>query len=66
VGAERALLERERGRAEGEAEKIRRKLLGNVDFVRRAPAEVVEETRERLAAAEGEVERLGEALGRLG
>ena len=51
VGAERAQLEREHGRAAGEVEKIARKL-ANADFVRRAPAEVVEET------AENEVARL--------
>ena len=36
--------------------------LANADFVRRAPEEVVEENRERLAAAEAEVARLEAAL----
>ena len=42
---------RERDKAAGEARKIAQKL-DNADFVRRAPEEVVEENRERLAAAQ--------------
>ena len=48
LGAERARLTRERDKAAGEARKIGQKL-DNADFVRRAPEEVVEENRERLA-----------------
>jgi valyl-tRNA synthetase len=64
VEAERARLVRERARAEGEVQKLAQKL-GNAEFLRRAPEEVVEETRERRTAAEREVERLKAALGRL-
>jgi valyl-tRNA synthetase len=65
VAAERARLLRERDRAAAEAEKIERKL-ANADFVARAPEEVVEENRERLAAARAEVARLEAAMGRIG
>jgi valyl-tRNA synthetase len=64
LGAERARLAKARGAAEGEARKIAAKL-GNADFVARAPEEVVEENRERLAAAEAEVARLEAALARI-
>jgi valyl-tRNA synthetase len=49
---------------QAEAEKIARKL-DNADFVARAPGEVVEENRERLAAAREEIARLEAALGRI-
>ena len=65
LGAERARLAKERDKAVGEARKVAQKL-GNADFVRRAPEEVVEENRERLAAAEAEVARLEAALARIG
>jgi valyl-tRNA synthetase len=65
LGAERARLARERGRAEQEAEKVARKL-DNADFVARAPAEVVEENRERLQGFREEVSRLEAALARIG
>jgi len=64
LGAERARLAKARGAAEGEAKKIKAKL-GNADFVARAPEEVVEENRERLAAAEAEMARLDAALARI-
>jgi valyl-tRNA synthetase len=64
LGAERARLAKARGVAEGEAKKLSAKL-GNKDFVARAAEEVVEETRERLAAAEAEVARLDAALSRI-
>lgn len=64
VQAERARLAREKTRAEAEVGRLARKL-GDRGFVQRAPEEVVEETRERLVAAKGEVARLAEALGRL-
>ena len=50
---------------EAEAEKLRAKL-GNEDFIARAPEEVVEENRERLAEAEERREKLTAALTRLG
>ncbi|WP_237215153.1 valine--tRNA ligase [Falsiroseomonas oryziterrae] len=64
LGAERARLAKARGTAEGEARKLSAKL-GNADFVSRAAEEVVEETRERLAAAEAEMARLDAALARI-
>jgi valyl-tRNA synthetase len=39
--------------------------LGNADFVARAPAEVVEENRDRLLAARAEIARLDAALRRI-
>ena len=65
LAAERARLLRERQRAEAEARKIAAKL-ANPDFLARAPEEVVEETRERLAAEEAEAARLAAALARIG
>ncbi len=65
LAAERARLERERDRAAGEVSRLEGKL-GNAEFVSRAPEEVVEETRERLAGLRAEVARLEAALGRIG
>jgi valyl-tRNA synthetase len=65
LGTERLRLAKECDKAAGEATKLAQKL-GNVDFVRRAPEEVVEENRERLATARAEVARLEAALRRLG
>jgi valyl-tRNA synthetase len=65
VGAERVRLAKERDKAAGEARKVAQKL-DNADFVRRAPDEVVEENRERLAAANADVARLEAALQRIG
>jgi valyl-tRNA synthetase len=64
LGAERARLAKARSAAEGEKRKIEAKL-GNADFVARAKEEVVEENRERLAAAEAEIARLDAALARI-
>ena len=64
LDAERARLAKERARAVGEAEKVEKKL-SNPDFVARAKEEVVEENRERLAAALSDVARLEAALGRI-
>jgi valyl-tRNA synthetase len=64
VGTERTRLTRERDKAVGEARKIAQKL-DNADFVRRAPEEVVEENRERLAAAQADIARLEAALRRI-
>ena len=65
VGKERARLTRERDKAAGEARKVAQKL-DNADFVRRAPEEVVEENRERLAGAQAEIARLEAALQMIG
>jgi valyl-tRNA synthetase len=64
IAAERARLERERDRALAEARKVAAKL-GNAEFLARAPEEVVEENRERLAAHEAEAARLDAALARI-
>ena len=64
VAAEKARLAKEIGGLEADAEKTRRKL-SNPDFVARAPEEVVEENRERLAEAEEAVAKLRGALQRL-
>ena len=64
LGAEQARLTKARGVAEGEARKIAAKL-ANADFVARAPEVVVEENRERLAAAQAEMARLDAALARI-
>ena len=63
--AEKARLMKEIAKLKGEADKIEAKL-GNADFVARAPDEVVEEQRERLADAMGRREKLTVALRRLG
>ncbi len=63
--AERARLDKDRGKAEAEAEKVRRKL-ANADFVARAKPEVVDENRERLLAHEAEAARLAAAIARIG
>jgi valyl-tRNA synthetase len=65
LGVERARLGKERDKAEGEAKKLVQKL-ENADFVRRAPAEVVEENRDRLVTAQAEIDRLEAALARIG
>jgi valyl-tRNA synthetase len=64
LSAERARLAKERDKALAEARKLAAKL-GNADFVARAPEEVVEENRERLAAYEAEAARLDAALARI-
>ncbi|GBQ95938.1 valyl-tRNA synthetase [Acetobacter nitrogenifigens DSM 23921 = NBRC 105050] len=64
LDVERARLAKELDKARGEIEKTERKL-GNADFIARGKPEVVEETRERLVAQQGERDRLQVALGRL-
>jgi len=65
LAAERARLSKEVANLASEIEKTSKKL-GNPDFVSRAPEEVVEENRERLADAEVAKARLEGALARLG
>ena len=65
LAAERARLTKEVGSLSADIDKTAKKL-GNPDFVARAPEEVVEENRERLAEAEAAREKLQEALSRLG
>ena len=62
--AERARLAREKGRAQDDRARVAAKL-AQADFVARAKPEVVEENRERLRRAEGEVARLEAALARI-
>ena len=64
VAAEKARLAKEIAALDADAEKTRKKL-SNPDFVARAPEEVVEENRERLAEAEEAVAKLKAALQRL-
>jgi valyl-tRNA synthetase len=62
--AEKARLAKEIDRLKGEAKKTEAKL-ANADFVARAPEEVVEENRERLAEARARQEKLAAALEKL-
>jgi valyl-tRNA synthetase len=64
VGKEKARLAKELGKAEAEIAKIEKKL-GNADFVAKAPAEVIEDQRERLAEAQQAQRQLKHALQRL-
>ncbi len=64
IGVEQTRLRKERDKVAGEAKKIAQKL-DNADFVKRAPEDVVEENRERLAAAQAEIARLEAALQRI-
>ena len=64
LGAERARLEKELAKLAQDIAGIERKL-GNPDFVARAPEEVVEENRDRKAAAEARRTKVEEALARL-
>jgi valyl-tRNA synthetase len=61
VAAERARLAKDLATAEKEAAQCHAKL-DNPDFVRRAPAPVVDKIRERLAAAQADVDRIAAAL----
>jgi valyl-tRNA synthetase len=65
LAAERARLTKEVAALAVEIDKTAKKL-GNPDFVARAPEEVVEENRERLAEAEAAKAKLEAALSRLG
>src|SRR5690606_6228560 len=65
VGAERQRLDKEIARIEGEIRKAEAKL-GNASFVERAPAAVVEQERERIAAFSATLGRLREQRARLG
>ncbi|MGE4218316.1 MAG: class I tRNA ligase family protein, partial [Alphaproteobacteria bacterium] len=64
LAAEKQRLEKAIAKAEDEIGKLSKKL-GNAQFVAKAPEEVVEEQRERLAETEAMRVKLGEALGRL-
>jgi valyl-tRNA synthetase len=64
LGAEMTRLEKELQKLESDIAKVDAKL-GNSDFLRRAPEEVVEEQHERKGAAEERKRKVGEALARL-
>ena len=65
VTAERARLAKEVAALAADIDRTAKKL-GNADFVARAPEEVVEENRERLAGSEAARNKLEAALQRLG
>ncbi|MEM0900815.1 MAG: valine--tRNA ligase [Pseudomonadota bacterium] len=64
IAAEKARLERSRAKAQGEIDKIKKKL-DNPKFVSNAKPEVVEAERERLAEALPAVQKLDEAIARI-
>jgi valyl-tRNA synthetase len=64
LAAERARLEKEIAARAANIDRARRKL-ANADFIARAPEEVVEENRERLAESEAAKDKLEGALARL-
>ena len=64
LDAERARLTKEIGVLAGDIERTAKKL-GNPDFVARAPEEVVEENKDRLAEAQSARAKLEAALQRL-
>jgi valyl-tRNA synthetase len=64
LAAEQGRLQKELSRLEADIAKIEAKL-GNADFLRRAPEEVVEEQRERRDEAEARLRKIGEAMARL-
>jgi valyl-tRNA synthetase len=65
VAAERARLQKELDKAQSELQKLGRKL-SDASFVERAPKEVVEENRRRLAEYQDQAAKLQEGLKRLG
>jgi valyl-tRNA synthetase len=65
VAAEKARLQKEITRQEGEIEKAKAKL-GNTSFVERAPADVVAQMKERLAGFEATLAKMREQLAALG
>ena len=64
LGAERARLEKELGKARADLAKVAAKL-ANTEFVARAKPEVVEENRNRLAGFAADIKRLQACLARL-
>ena len=64
IAREKSRLARAVARAEDEIGKLEKKL-ANKDFISKAPAEVVEDQREYLSAAQAQCAKLGEALERL-
>ena len=64
LAAEQGRLQKELSKVDADIAKIEAKL-GNADFLRRAPEEVVEEQRERKEEAEARKRKIDEALSRL-
>jgi valyl-tRNA synthetase len=64
VAAERRRLEKDLAAARSEADQAERKL-ANADFTAKAPAAVVDKTRQRLAAAQSDLARLQDRLSAL-
>jgi valyl-tRNA synthetase len=64
LAAERARLAKETQRIDADVAKIDAKL-GNADFLKRAPEEVVDEQRERREEALARKQKIAEALARL-
>ena len=64
ISAEVVRLTKEIGKEEAEVKKVDAKL-GNAEFVRKAPEEVVEENRERRVEALARIEKMKAALDRL-
>ncbi len=65
IAAERRRMEKDLAAARAEAEQASRKL-GNESFTGKAPAEIVEKTRQRLEAAMADITRLEQRLAALG
>ncbi len=63
--AEKTCLAKEIAKLKGDVDKIEAKLR-NADFVARAPEEIIEENRERLAESLVKLDKLGDALAKLG
>ncbi|WP_417668913.1 valine--tRNA ligase [Roseibium sp.] len=64
LGAEKARLTKDAGKLEGEITKIEKKL-GNPKFVEKAPQEVVDGEKEKVAEAKAKLDKIQVALGRL-
>jgi valyl-tRNA synthetase len=65
LGAEKTRLAKELGKLDGEIAGVERKL-SNPDFVAKAPEEVIEDNRERIAEAKARQAKIRDALERLG
>jgi valyl-tRNA synthetase len=64
IAAERRRMEKDLAAARAEAEQVSRKL-GNESFTGKAPAEIVEKTRQRLETAQADIARLEQRLAAL-
>jgi valyl-tRNA synthetase len=64
LAAQRARLDKEMAKAEADIARVDQKL-GNADFLRRAPEDVVEGEREKRADAEARRVKISDALKRL-